>query len=237
MHLWAIWFYFAILLFISASLLHDYTPPLPFVSEVEPDTPTSPNWTAGGADGQDRTGSSSRWHRIRDAAARGGTTKGGCREEEEEEEEEGFWGALRSVQSFYRAVSLARRSLKMNSLILLSLFATVIAGKSPRLKFVVHGRQRCIFWMLSGFTTSHSDSYLCRQSLFYSSIVCVRLWIDGWGGWTDEWMKWEFSQEVMQPVYCFSSSHWPMSPCPFRESCTNRTNRAIFGAAASGLIS
>lgn len=46
----------------------------------------------------------------------------------------------------------ARRSLKMNSLVLMSLFATVIAGKSPRLKFVVHGRQCCVFWMLSGFT-------------------------------------------------------------------------------------
>lgn len=34
----------------------------------------------------------------------------------------------------------------MNSFILLSLLATVIAGKSPRLKFVVHGRKRSVLF-------------------------------------------------------------------------------------------
>ncbi|AWP15704.1 putative leucine-rich repeat and immunoglobulin-like domain-containing nogo receptor-interacting protein 1-like, partial [Scophthalmus maximus] len=38
----------------------DSPPPLPSASEVEPDTPTSPNWSAGEADGQDRTRTSSR---------------------------------------------------------------------------------------------------------------------------------------------------------------------------------
>lgn len=52
-----------------------------------------------------------------------------------------------SADSFYKAATHDRASNKMNSFILLSLFATVVAGKSPRLKFVVHGRQCCIFWV------------------------------------------------------------------------------------------
>lgn len=145
--------FFAILLFISASLLNGYTPPLLFVSEVEPDTPTSPNWTAGGADGQDRT-ENSRWR----AAARGGTTKGGCSDAEERV----LWRASFGSVILQSAVT-ARWGLKMNSLILLSLFATVFAGKSPRLKFVVHGRQSCIFWLLCGFSPSRLNRCFINQ--------------------------------------------------------------------------
>ncbi len=83
------------------------------------------------------------------------------------EEEERFCGALRKSQSFYKSSSRGRASRKMNSFILLSLFATIIAGKSPRLKFVVHGRQRCIFWILFDFfffITNHSANFSCHQA-------------------------------------------------------------------------
>lgn len=116
-------------------------------SEVEPATPTSLNWTAGVTHGRERTGTSGRWHRS-------GTQQLG----EGLKEEEGFVGTFRSAESFHRAASLCKASRKMNSFILLSLFATVIAGKSPRLKFVVHGKQLLYIC----FNRSHSTNVLCR---------------------------------------------------------------------------
>lgn len=97
------------------------------------------------------TENSSRWR----AAARGGTTKGGCSDAEERV----LWRASVGSVILQRGVT-ARWGLKMNSLLLLSLFATVFAGKSPRLKFVVHGRQSSIFWLWFGFS-SKSLKQIC----------------------------------------------------------------------------
>lgn len=71
----------------------------------------------------ERTGTSStKW----DAASQGGTFDG-CEEEEAEEEED--------------SVLELRVAGKMKRLVLLvSVLATFVAAKSPRLKFVVHGR-------------------------------------------------------------------------------------------------
>ena len=48
---------------------------------------------------------------------------------------------------------------KMKSLILLSLLAAVTAGKSPRLKFVVHGKKLLFLPLISchGFISSQSE--------------------------------------------------------------------------------
>lgn len=66
----------------------------------------------------------------------------------------------------------------MNSFILLSLLVTVIAAKSPRLKFVVHGRRLLVSVNVGGFITESE-----RRSL-----VCV-MYVAGnerMNGWTDE---------------------------------------------------
>ena len=55
--------------------------------------------------------------------------------------EGGFCRGFRTVVFFFTNQLHGGASRKMNSFILLSLFATVFAGNAPRLKFVVHGKQ------------------------------------------------------------------------------------------------
>lgn len=87
---------------------------------MEPDTRTSPTQFRPSAGGERTRTSSSIW----DAASRGGNIDG----EEAAEEDTVF-------------LSISALALEMNPLILLSLVATLAAAKSPRMKFVVHGRR------------------------------------------------------------------------------------------------
>lgn len=75
-----------------------------------------------------------------------------------------------------RISSLEQRLDKMNSFILLSLFAAVISGKSPRLKFVVHGRQLLFSLLLTPSQVSPSRFDLIDRDEYMNGWMRVDSW-------------------------------------------------------------
>lgn len=116
-------------------------------------------WAPGTSGRADVSGSSGGWHSLWDTADRGGT-----------------W--VERGQEFRRSASwrIADLKSKMNSLVLLALLASVVAGKAPRLKFVVHGKPPLV---LSA----------CFTAPF--SVLCWALesWLEGVDRWLD-WASW-----------------------------------------------
>ena len=161
-------------------------PPSPFVSEVEPDTPTSPKWTAGEADGEDRTGISSRWHRSWDAVARGGTIQAAAGTKKKKD----FLGVVFRFGWFIFFYKAATHTTDPQTRWILSSFCRFLPRLSPEshlgwnLSCTVGSAVFSVFW---------ANYYLVFIHLsIYIYVKRMNGWVNGWmGGWMNEDLRYE----------------------------------------------